>query len=98
MAAEPSDAVCWRNLGVASHNIEDDADAAMSCFDQAMAAAPDDARLLYERDQLARRVGESPSPRLAHLLKRLDLVRQTQRPHRRARRAVRPGRRCGPRP
>jgi tetratricopeptide (TPR) repeat protein len=71
---DPADAVCWRNLGVASHNIEHDAEAAMRCYLRAAAAAPDDGRLLYERDQLAKRVGEIPSVRLAHLLRRIDLV------------------------
>ncbi|MDX6229113.1 MAG: hypothetical protein QOI76_2503, partial [Frankiales bacterium] len=72
--ADPADAVCWRNLGVASHNIAGDSDEAMRCFDQAVLAAPGDGRLLYERDQLARRVGAPPSVRLAQLQQRPDLV------------------------
>ena len=72
----PGDAVCWRNLGMASLNIEHDPVEATRCFDRATAAAPDDARLLYERDQLAKRVAEAPSVRLARLHGRLDLVAQ----------------------
>ncbi|BEP13504.1 DUF5107 domain-containing protein [Acidothermaceae bacterium B102] len=73
---DPADAVCWRNLAVASHNIEHDAAAAMRCFMRAEAAAPDDGRLIYERDQLARRIGEAPIVRLAHLQRRIDLVEE----------------------
>ncbi len=38
-------------------------------YDKALHANPDDARLLYERDQLWKRVGESPARRLAELEK-----------------------------
>lgn len=72
---DSDDAVCWRNLGMASHNIEQDAEAATRCFERAVAASPDDARLYYERDQLAKRVGEAPSVRLERLRERVDLVK-----------------------
>jgi tetratricopeptide (TPR) repeat protein len=70
----PDDAICWRNLGIGSHNVEGDRETAVRCFARAIAAAPDDARLRYEADQLARRVGAAPATRLARLRDRLDLV------------------------
>jgi len=72
--ADPTDPVCWRNLGIAACNVLDDADEALACFQRAVAAAPDDGRLRYERDQLAKRVGRTPAERLAVLEERLDLV------------------------
>ena len=71
---DPDDAVCWRNLGMASYNIEHDAEEATRCYERAVTAAPDDARLYYERDQLAKRVGEDPLVRLKRLRERVDLV------------------------
>ncbi|MEX0326873.1 MAG: DUF5107 domain-containing protein, partial [Puniceicoccaceae bacterium] len=71
---EPANAIPWRCLGIASFNVMGDAQKARHAFEMARAAAPDDARLLYEADQLARRTGETPQKRLAELEKRLDLV------------------------
>ncbi|TNM63165.1 DUF5107 domain-containing protein [Streptomyces sp. NP160] len=71
---DPGDAVCWRNLGVAAHNVQHDADLAVGCFERAVAAAPDDARLRYEADQLAKRTDHPPAQRLKALEDRLDLV------------------------
>jgi tetratricopeptide (TPR) repeat protein len=70
----PDDAICWRNLGIGSHNISGDPVEATRCFARAVAAAPDDARLRFEADQLAKRVGAAPANRLARLHERLDLV------------------------
>ncbi|WP_319529830.1 DUF5107 domain-containing protein [uncultured Cohaesibacter sp.] len=66
----------WRNLGIAYHNIRRDTKAALEAYDRAFAANPDDARLLYERDQLWKRLGESPEKRLAELEANLALVGQ----------------------
>jgi tetratricopeptide (TPR) repeat protein len=46
-----------------------------SAFDQAIQANPGDGRILYERDQLWKRLGESPEGRLAELEKHSELVR-----------------------
>jgi tetratricopeptide (TPR) repeat protein len=74
VAADPDDAICWRNLAVASFNVAADAGEAFRCFDHALRVAPDDSRLWFERDQLAKRTGHAPSARAAHLLARPELV------------------------
>jgi len=68
--------IVWRNLGIGYHNISRDGRRACKAYDKAIAAAPDDARLRYERDQLSKRLGESPKKRLAALENRLDLAAQ----------------------
>lgn len=69
-----TDPVVLRNLGLAAYNVLDDGDLAARCYDQARALAPDDARLLYEADQLAGRRGVGPAERAAALSARADLV------------------------
>jgi tetratricopeptide (TPR) repeat protein len=64
----------WRNLGIAYYNVLHDAAAARGAYQRALQAAPDDARLLYERDQLSKRTRELPRQRLEALEQRLDLV------------------------
>jgi tetratricopeptide (TPR) repeat protein len=71
---DPSDVVAWRNLGVAAFNVEGDTAEATACYERALALAPDDARLWYESDQLAKRVGTPPEERLARLEPRHDVV------------------------
>lgn len=68
VALDPADAVAWRNIGLAAVNHERDLAAAREAYDRACAVAPDDARLLYERDQLAALTGTGPAERLAALL------------------------------
>lgn len=72
----PDAAVAWRNLGIAYWNIEHDAKRARAAYERAFKAAPDDARLLFERDQLWKRLGESPEKRLRELLRHPGLVRE----------------------
>ena len=67
--------VVWRNLGIGYFNVRGKPDAARAAFDKAFGADPRDARVLYERDQLWKRTGESPLRRLAELEKYSDLVR-----------------------
>ncbi|MCW2888930.1 MAG: Tetratricopeptide repeat protein [Streptosporangiaceae bacterium] len=67
VAGEPGDIVAWRNLGIAAFNIEGDPERAAACYERALALAPGDARLWYERDQLAGRTGEPPAVRLSRL-------------------------------
>jgi tetratricopeptide (TPR) repeat protein len=57
----------WRNLGIAYFNVREDTTKALDAFDRAFSAGPSDARILYERDQLWKRSGESPERRLAEL-------------------------------
>ncbi|MEP7764302.1 DUF5107 domain-containing protein [Sanguibacter sp. 25GB23B1] len=73
-AAEDPDVVVLRNLGVAAHNVQGDPHAAAAHYERARRLAPDDARLLYEADQLAARRGVDPAERLARLQGRPDLV------------------------
>ena len=68
--------IVWRNLGIGLFNVRHNAAAARLAFDKAYRANPSDARLLYERDQLWRRLAESPAKRLRALEARLDLVQQ----------------------
>ncbi|MGB9377133.1 MAG: hypothetical protein WCB04_06420, partial [Mycobacteriales bacterium] len=63
-----------RNLAVGLFNVEGDAEGAMACYDRAVGLAPADARLWYERDQLAARTGVPPAARLDTLRKRPDIV------------------------
>ncbi|MFG3340809.1 DUF5107 domain-containing protein [Glycomyces sp. NPDC048151] len=74
IAASTGDPVVLRNLGVAAHNVEGDPERAAFWYERARAAAPDDARLLYEADQLDARRGVDPAKRLAALEDRRDLV------------------------
>jgi tetratricopeptide (TPR) repeat protein len=68
--------VVWRNLGIGYFNIRKEPDKARTAYDKAFKANPADARLLYERDQLWKRLGEKPEERSRELEKHLDLVRQ----------------------
>jgi tetratricopeptide (TPR) repeat protein len=73
--ADPTFATVWRNLGIGYFNVLGDAASARSAFDEALRADPADARIFYERDQLWKRLGESPEGRLAELEKYFDLAR-----------------------
>jgi tetratricopeptide (TPR) repeat protein len=73
---DPSFSIPWRNLGIAYFNIRGDAARAMDCYEAACAANPNDARLLYEIDQLRKRTGTTPEDRLARLEQRRDLLNQ----------------------
>ncbi len=72
----PSYPVVWRNLGIAYFNIRRQSGKARMAYEKAFRANPDDARLLYERDQLWKRIGESPAKRLRILEKHRHLVGQ----------------------
>jgi tetratricopeptide (TPR) repeat protein len=67
-------AAVWRNLGVAVFNVDGDAAEAERCYRAAIELDPDDGRLRYEQDQLAKRLGRPPADRLAALDERPDLV------------------------
>jgi tetratricopeptide (TPR) repeat protein len=77
---DPTFATAWRNLGIASFNINHDPGQAMQAYDRAVSVDPDDARLVYERDQLCKRLGHLPQKRLeiledklSHVVRRDDL-------------------------
>lgn len=72
--ADASDPVVLRNLGVAAYNLLGDGDRAARCYAQARVLRPDDARLLYEADQLAGRRGAEAAERVEALTARPDLV------------------------
>lgn len=73
---DPRNPIAWRNLGIAYFNTKSDPSSAMAAYAAAIAINPDDARLLYEQDQLAKRIGVQPAERLQALEKRVHLVRQ----------------------
>ena len=64
----------WRNLGIAYYNVRHEPARAMEAYRCAFGANPMDARLLYEWDQLKKRIGQEPQERLAYLESRLELV------------------------
>ncbi len=66
-ALDPNFATAWRNLGIAFYNVEHDAQKSREAFRRARTAAPRDARILYEEDQLRKRLGDDPGERLAVL-------------------------------
>jgi len=61
------DPVVWRNLAIAAFNVLGDAGLASAHYERAIELAPNDARLLYESDQLAKRTGASSAIRLKRL-------------------------------
>ncbi|MWV57787.1 DUF5107 domain-containing protein [Rathayibacter sp. VKM Ac-2754] len=69
-------ALVERNLGVAAYNVLHDPDLAARYYASARRRLPDDARLLFEADQLAERRGESAASRLATLEARPALVEE----------------------
>jgi tetratricopeptide (TPR) repeat protein len=72
---DPANAVAWRNLGIAHFNVRGRRKDAASAYERAFSANPSDARLLYERDQLWKRLGVAPSVRLRQLRRHPILVR-----------------------
>ncbi|MBC8094290.1 MAG: DUF5107 domain-containing protein, partial [Akkermansiaceae bacterium] len=68
--------IVWRNLGIGYFNIRHRSARARTCYDQAFRVNSSDARLLYERDQLWKRLGEKPQKRLRELERNFDLVQQ----------------------
>jgi tetratricopeptide (TPR) repeat protein len=72
--ANPSLATVHRNLGIAYFNVRHDPALALNSFDSALAADPQDARVLYERDQLWKRTGRSAEDRLRELQRCSTLV------------------------
>jgi tetratricopeptide (TPR) repeat protein len=73
---DPAFATAHRNLGLALFNIRGLGDEALAAYERAFELDPTDARVLYELDQLAKRLGHDPADRLARLDANPELVRQ----------------------
>ena len=73
---EESFPTVWRNLGVGYFNIIHKPAKARACYEKAFQRNPHDARVLFERDQLWKRMGEKPERRLRELEKYTALVRE----------------------
>jgi tetratricopeptide (TPR) repeat protein len=71
---DPTLAATHRNLGIAEYDRSGRPRRAIARYERAMRADPDDARLLFESDQLHKRIGTAPVERLAVLLARRRLV------------------------
>ena len=67
-------ATVWRNLAFAYFNVCEDETRARHAFDRALAANLQDARVLYERDQLWKRTGTPPQERLRELRRHPGLL------------------------
>lgn len=72
----PNFPTVWRNLSIAYWNVSGAKEAAMQAMEQAFRANPADARLLYERDQLWKRLGIPMAQRLAEFEEHPALVSQ----------------------
>ncbi|KAA6462019.1 DUF5107 domain-containing protein [Acidobacteria bacterium AB60] len=70
----PAFATVYRNLGIAYYNVRHDPDRALRSFEAAFEGNPQDARVLYERDQLWKRTGRPPRQRLQELLRHPSLL------------------------
>ncbi|MCC7377576.1 MAG: DUF5107 domain-containing protein [Verrucomicrobiales bacterium] len=66
--------VVWRNLGIAHYNARRRPLQARKCYERALRACPSDARLLYERDQLWKKMSVDPRRRLVQLERHLEMV------------------------
>jgi tetratricopeptide (TPR) repeat protein len=73
---DPNFSIAWRNLGIGYFNVHKRPEKARTAYDRAFRADPANARLLFERDQLWKRLGVKPALRLRELEKHPDLVRQ----------------------
>jgi len=73
-ALDPNFPTTWRNLGLAYFNKLGDAERAMAAYERAFACNPDDARVLFELDQLRKKRNVAPIERLNHLQQHVLLV------------------------
>lgn len=67
-------ATVHRNLALAYYNKLAQPEQALASLERAFACNPDDARVLYELDQLYKKVGYAPERRLAHLASYREIV------------------------
>jgi tetratricopeptide (TPR) repeat protein len=73
-AADPNFATASRNLGIAYWNVRHDGEAAYKAYQQALKADPADGRLLFEADQLRKKLGHDVKERLEVLLTHQEMV------------------------
>ncbi len=73
---DPAFPTVHRNLGLAAFNKRADPQRAWECYTTAFALDQGDARVLFELDQLARRLNHAPAERLARLAAHPELVAQ----------------------
>lgn len=71
---DPGFPTVWRNLGIGYYNVSRNPRKSRRAYENARRCAPADARILYERDQLWRRMAILPAVRLKELKKHPDLV------------------------
>jgi tetratricopeptide (TPR) repeat protein len=71
---DASNAQVWRNLAIGYFNIQQNSAAALDAYEKARACAKNDARLLYESDQLQKRLKFPPERRLSELFHHRALV------------------------
>ncbi|HPA17356.1 MAG TPA: DUF5107 domain-containing protein [Verrucomicrobiae bacterium] len=70
----PTFPTVWRNLGIGYFNVMRRPARARMAYERAFRADPTDARVLYERDQLWKRLGERPDRRLGELMRYPGLI------------------------
>jgi tetratricopeptide (TPR) repeat protein len=73
---DPTFPIVLRNLAIAAYNVRRQPSRARTLFGMAFAADPKDPRLLYEFDQLLKKLNEPPARRLARLERNRSLVAQ----------------------
>ena len=66
---DPTFSIVWRNLGIAYFNVRKDPLRAAAAYEKAFSENPDDARVLYEFDQLRKCLNVPPEERLSVLQK-----------------------------
>jgi len=71
---DPKFPTVWRNLGIGCFNIRRQPSKARQAYDRAFGVNANDARVLYERDQLWKRLARPPKMRLRELEKHPRLV------------------------
>ncbi|AXC12516.1 YphG, TPR-domain containing [Acidisarcina polymorpha] len=71
---DPGFSTAWRNLGISYYNVQSDPQRAREAFRRAREASPNDARILYEQDQLRKRMGDDPAERLTDLEDCLEMI------------------------
>ncbi|KAF0093561.1 MAG: hypothetical protein E1N59_2694 [Puniceicoccaceae bacterium 5H] len=76
VADEPDFATAWRNLGIAYWNVRRDGDQAQHAYSRALSADPADARLVFEADQLEKKLQAPTADRLAFMLRHEERVRE----------------------
>jgi len=72
---DPARDVAWRNLGIASFNVQRDSEAAQKAYAHACQANPSSPRLLIEQNQLDKLIGVAPEKRLEWFAQHTEMTR-----------------------